>query len=184
MPANKKPRRKHGVKTGSGASAARAWGKGVVQAQKERRKLQARADHLNTLPMSHPMSCHMIDKTMAPLNRFLDQHEQKGGFVMEDGEPVLWDGEHWVQVIPGVLHMCFVFEKMAQACVWPKMPPGLQVYAIGLQIGRPIDADDFKGARETIAWMRKCMGTITPLKWRELFDWATSLDEKEQQHAA
>jgi hypothetical protein len=181
---NKKPRKKHGMKTGSDASIISAKVKAYNQGIKERRKLQERADHLNTLPLSHPMSCHMIEKTMAPLDRFLDQHEQKGGFVMEDGEPVLWDGECWIQVIPGVLHMCYVFEKMAQACVWPKMPPGLRAYAIGLQIGRSIDADDFKDSRETIAWMRKWMGTITPLKWRELFDWATSLDEKQQQNAA
>lgn len=178
MAGNKKPRKKRAVKTGSLGSVLEASLRGKRQHLAECKKMQARADYLNSLPMSHPASVHMIEKTLAPLIRFLDEHEAKGGFVVEDGEPVLWDGRDWIQVVPGVLHMCFVFEKMAEACTWPKMPPGLRAYAIGLQIGRAIGPDDFRDSRETIAWMRKCMGTITPLKWRELFDWATSLDEK------
>lgn len=179
MPGNKKPRRKLGVKSGTMESTAKALVRGAQQGKAEYLKQKARCDRLNQLPLSHPMSCHMIEKTMAPLERYLEDHERTGTVMVEDGttEPVLWDGDAYIRIIPGILHMCFVFEKMAEARTWPKMPQGLRVYAIGMQIGRPVDADDFAASRETIAWMRKWMGTLTPLKWRELFDWATSLDE-------
>lgn len=177
MPGNSKPRKKRSMKVGSLDSVLEATLRGKRQHLAECKRMQARADYLNSLPMSHAASVHMIEKTMAPLYRFINEHEA-GSFMEENGEPVLWDGKDWIQVIPGVLHMCFVFEKMAQACTWPKMPEGLRAYAIGLQIGRAIGPDDFTDSRETIAWMEKCMGTITPLKWRELFDWAMSLDEK------
>lgn len=179
MPASKKPRKKRAMKGGTEQSILEATMRGRLQGYSNYKKQVERCERLNSLPMSHPVSRHMIDKTMAPLYAFLEQHETKGGFVVEDGEPVLWDGKDWIFVIPGILHMCFVFEKMAEALTWPKMPPGLRVYAIGLQIGRPIEPSDFIDAHATIAWMEAQMGKITPLKWRELFDWATSLDEKE-----
>lgn len=178
MPGNKKTRRKAPAPTGTAEAVIRTLAKARKQKQAMRKKRQDRCDYLNSLPMSHPMSQHMIEKTMAPLYRFLEQHETKGGYVIEDGEPVLWDGKDWIQVISGILHMCFIYEKIGQARTWPKMPPGLRVYALGLQMGRAIDADDFAASRETIAWMEKWMGTVTPLQWRDLFDWATALDEK------
>jgi hypothetical protein len=179
MPGNKKPRRQRtGLRTNSVEAREHAYLKGARQREALRTKARSRHDKRNSLPLAHPVNAHMIDQTYEPLERHLIEHEKTGTVLTDadNGAPMFYDGRDLVSIIPAMLHMCFIFENIARAREWPAMPQGLRVYTVGLQFGRPIDADDFAGARETIAWMRKQLGTLTPTEWTELFKWAITLD--------
>lgn len=187
MAGNKKPARKvRKLKPGTNAHLF----DGLARAEKARiaryGQMNEKVRRLNNTPMGDPVNQHKIDKTFAPLERVLAEQERTGtNLVDDDGDVVMWDHEEgWVKIVPGILHMCFVFEHVARALVWPPMPPGLRVYALGLQIGRTIDQDDIAKSRETIAWMRKHIATLTPAKWTELFEWAVALGEKDEKENA
>jgi hypothetical protein len=186
MAGNKKPARKvRKVKPGSDAFVVDLLQRG--KSARRQRYLQRKhgVDKRNNLPLGHQLNQHKIEKTFGPLERVLQEQETTGtNLVDDDGDAVMHDPDDgWIKIVPGLLHMIFVFEHIARARVWPKMPEGLRVYALGLQIGRKLDQDDINGARETIAWMRKHIATLSPIQWTELFEWAVELGEKDEKEA-
>lgn len=174
MPGNKKPRKPKRDFDSQLANGAR-------QRQQRYALLNENVRRKNELPMGHPLNAHRLDKTFGPIERVLDEAEKTGtNLADEDGQPVMHDPEEgWVPLVPGLLHMCHIFDMIGRARTWPVQPPGLRAYALGLQIGRTITAEDLADSRATIAWMRKHIATLSPVTWSELFEWACTQDEKD-----
>lgn len=182
MPGNKKPRRRHGVKTGSDASKLRAWGKAVIQGNAKQRKKQARIDMLNGLPLGHPLNKHKIESTFKPLEQVLvDQEQGRGMLADEEGQVLIYSEQEqeFVPFIPGMLHMCYLYDKLAEALTWSKQPPGLRAFTLKLSRDEKVGQQDIDDARTTITWMREKVAGVTPARWTELFTWACELDRKE-----
>ena len=153
------------------------------QKRQRYQKLNDRIRLKNNLPLAHPLNVWKLDKTFKPLLKVLDEHDATGTMLAdEEGKPVMWDedDQDYMYLIPGVLHMCHVFELVGLALVWGKVPPGLNAMALKLARDEKLTAGDTDDARTTIAWMREKLGKVSAVQWSEKFDWAVSLAEQQQ----
>jgi hypothetical protein len=177
MPGNKKPRK--AKQKNVGALLNKAHGQRLRRYQ----KLNDRIRLKNNLPLAHPLNAWKLDKTFKPLLKVLDEHDATGTMLVdEEGKPVMWDedDQDYMYLIPGVLHMCHVFELVGSALVWGKQPPGLNALALKLGRGEKLSAGDTDDARATIAWMRERLGKVSAVEWSEKFDWAVGVAEQQQ----
>lgn len=176
MPKNKKPRK----------AKAKTIGAMLDQANRQRQQryglLNERIRLKNNIPLGHPLNAWKLDKTFKPLHMVLDEQDRLGSILCEEqGRPLMRDedDQEFMLLVPGVVHMCSVFDYVAAALVWGKQPPGLRAYVLKLANELPIVAGDTDDARATIAWMRDRIGKMTPTQWDEYFSAAVNRIEAE-----
>lgn len=188
MPGNKKNKRKPAPKgIGTDAHRIALLRKGKVQRHARYVQLNDRIRLKNNLPLAHPLNVWKLDKTFKPLLKVLDEHDATGTMLVdEEGKPLMWDedDQDFMYLVPGVLHMCHVFELIGGALVWGKPPPGLNALALKLARNEKLVAGDTDDARATIGWMRDKLGKVSAAEWSEKFDWAVKLAEQQQDAAA
>lgn len=182
MPNNKKPRKP------APKSITAIVAKGARQRMQRYGLLNERIRLKNNLPLSHPLNVWKLDKTFKPLNVVLDEQDKLGSILCdEEGRPLMRDedDQDFMLLVPGVVHMCHVFDLIAAARVWGKQPPGLRAWVLKVdrkERDTPQDRDD---ARETIGWMRDRIGKMTPIQWSEEFGAAVSrIDAEDAREAA
>lgn len=118
MPGNKKPNRKRG---GPPKTAQEFFGQLAQKKGERHKRYQAKNQRIqmkNNLPLGHPLNKHKIDKTFNPLEQVLiDQEQGRGMLADEDGQLLIYDpdDQDFVPFIPGMLHMCYVYDKLAEA---------------------------------------------------------------------
>lgn len=166
MPKNSKPRK----------AKAQTIGAMLDQANKQKRQrytlLNDRIRMKNNLPLAHPLNAWKLDKTFKPLLCVLAEQDEFGAILCdEEGRPLMRDedDQDFMLLVPGVIHMCAVFDLIAAARVWGKQPPGLRAYVLKLANELPIVAGDTADARTTINWMRERLGSMTPVQWSDDF---------------
>lgn len=182
MPKNAKPRKPH--KT---VGLAAAIAKGKVGRLQRYGQLNERIRLKNNLPLAHPLNAWKLDKTFKPLNAVLDEQDKLGSVLCdEEGRPLMRDedDQDFMLLVPGVVHMCHVFDLIAAARVWGKQPSGLRAYVLKLANDLPIEAGDTADARETIRWMRDRIGKMTPSQWSEDFGAAVNRIDAEDARLA
>jgi hypothetical protein len=183
MAGNKKPSRKKG---GPPKTAGEFFGRLAEHTtMRERRiaKLNQRIQKKNDLPLGHPLNKHKIDKTFKPLEQVMvDQEEGRGMLADADGRLVIYDedDQEFVPFVPGILHMCHLYDKIGGALTWSRQPPGLRAFTLKLGRGEKVNQLDVDDARATINWMRDRIATVSPRRWTELFEWACALDEEKE----
>lgn len=177
MPANKKPRKPH--KT---VGLAAAIAKGKVGRLQRYGQLNERIRLKNNLPLAHPLNVWKLNKTFKPLHMVLDEQDKFGSILCdEEGRPLMRDedDQDFMLLVPGVLHMCHVFDHLAASLVWGKQPNGLRAYVLKLANDVPIVAGDTNDARAAIAWMRERIGQLSPARWTEQFTAAVNRIDSE-----
>lgn len=185
MAGNRKPNRKKGG--GAPKTSEQFFAqldKQTLARQQRYREKNKRTSLKNELPIGHPLNRHKIDKTFKPLEQVLVEQEQgKGMLADEDGQVLIYSEQEqeFIPFVPGMLHMCYLYDKFAEAQVWGKQPPGLRAFTLKLGRDEKVNQQDIDDARATIAWMRERVATVTPARWTELFVWACELDRKEQE---
>jgi hypothetical protein len=181
MPGNKKPRK----------AKAKTIGAMLDQANKQKRQryaqLNDRIKLKNNLPLAHPLNSWKLDKTFKPLHVVLDEQDRLGSILCdEEGRPLMRDedDQDFMLLVPGVVHMCAVFDLIAAARVWGRQPPGLRAYVLKLANDLPIVEGDTSDARAAIGWMRARIGSMTPVQWSEEFGAAVNRIDAEDARIA
>lgn len=176
MPKSKKPRKS------APKSITAIVAKGTRQRLQRYSLLNERIRLKNNSPLNHPINAWKLDKTFKPLHMVLDEQDRLGSILCdEEGRPLMRDedDQDFMLLVPGVVHMCSLFDYVAAARVWGKQPPGLRAYVLKLANDLPIVPGDTDDARTTIAWMRDRIGKMTPIEWDEYFSAAVSRIEAE-----
>lgn len=182
MAGNKKARKKKGGPARTEQEFFVKLARNKVERMRRYERLNETVHQRNNLPLGHPLNQHKIDKTFKPLEQvFVDQEQGKGMLADEQGNLVIYDedDQEFVPFVPGILHMCHLYDMIGGALTWDRQPPGLRAFVLKLARDEKVNQQDVDDARVTVKWMRDRIATVTPTKWTELFEWATSLDEKE-----
>jgi hypothetical protein len=184
MPGNKKPSRKHGIKGESREGRRIRQFEEAKAGRRERYALKQKGiDKKNHLPLGHPLNRHAIESTFKPLEDvFADMEAGRGMLVGEDGQLYIYDpiGQEMVEFVPGILHMCRIYDWVAQVQTWGKQPPGLLALTLKLARDEKASQQDIDDARLTVQWMKDRVATITRARWTEVFEWASAQDKREQ----
>lgn len=181
MPGNKKPRK------AAPKSITAIVANGARQRMQRYGQLNDRIRLKNNLPLAHPLNVWKLDKTFKPLHMVLDEQDRLGSILCdEEGRPLMRDedDQDFMLLVPGVVHMCHVFDLIAAARVWGKQPPGLRAYVLKLANDLPIVAGDTDDSRATIAWMRDRIGKMTPVQWSDEFGAAVNRIDAEDARLA
>jgi hypothetical protein len=183
VPGNKKNRRKAPPKTKNLVARYADHMENARAGKTTRRhQMQKSIDKKNNLPLGHPLNRHSIDSTFKPLDDLLDDQEAGRGMLQgEDGQLYIYDpqGQEMVTFIPGMLHMCRLYDLVAQAQTWSKQPPGLLAFVLKLARDEKVNQQDIDDARATVRWMKDNVATITRTRWTEVFEWASKFDAEQ-----
>jgi hypothetical protein len=119
----------------------------------------------NDLPFSDPANFPRIAMVFQPIERILDELCATGYIDSDDtGAPLLFNKDDgvWYPMVPALESMCDTYSKMASVYGWEDHTDGMRKLAKRLQLEMPVFQTDVDRARETIAWMKETILTITP----------------------
>jgi hypothetical protein len=142
-----------------------------------------RAARLNNLPMNHPMNADRL-QVFSAIDKMIDDEERTGALLFtQDGVAVMWEErmQDWVEVVSSLLSVSSIMDSIARRYTLGSMPMGLNAFALKVERGDKLNAEDRADARAAMAWIRSVLGKISPNQWAVAFDEYHAIEKRQQE---